>query len=115
MTKQYPEIDAWEQLDKVGGYYCRHVAAMTDEGLHSKSDIARQLGWRDRQIDELREQISTLMNALKPFAKFAIVRSAAGSTAPKSGTVYSVHTRLGEAEISAEDFNFALHVTGGDV
>lgn len=64
MTKQYPEIDSWEQLDKVGGYYCRHVAAMTDEGLHSKSDIARQLGWRDRQIDELRKEVELLRNGI---------------------------------------------------
>lgn len=60
MSKQYPEIDAWEDLDKVGGYYCRHVAAMTDEGLHAKSDIARQLGWRDLQIDRLKSEVESL-------------------------------------------------------
>lgn len=48
----YPEVDHM-QLDKDGGYYCRHVAAMTDEGLHRKSDIAGQLGMRDREIDRL--------------------------------------------------------------
>lgn len=48
----YPKIDHM-QLDADGGYYCRHVAAMTDEGLHKKSDIAGQLGMRDREIDRL--------------------------------------------------------------
>lgn len=48
----YPKIDHM-QLDADGGYYCRHVAAMTDEGLHKKSDIAGQLGMRDRDIDRL--------------------------------------------------------------
>lgn len=48
----YPKIDHM-QLDADGGYYCRHVAAMTDEGLHRKSEIAGQLGMRDRAIDRL--------------------------------------------------------------
>lgn len=48
----YPKIDHM-QLDADGGYYCRHVAAMTDESLHRKSDIAGQLGMRDREIDRL--------------------------------------------------------------
>lgn len=54
--KQYSERDAME-LDKVGGYYFRHVLAMTADGLHSKSDIAAELGWRDMQIDALQEQV----------------------------------------------------------
>lgn len=52
--KEYPEICPME-LDEVGGYYAKHVSAMTAEELHSKSDIAIQLGWRDMQIDRLQE------------------------------------------------------------
>lgn len=48
----YRERDAWE-LDKAGGYYSRHVMAMTSEGLHSKGDIAAELGFRDMKIDQL--------------------------------------------------------------
>jgi hypothetical protein len=33
---------------------------MTREGLHSKSDIAAELGWRDYQIAELTRQLSEL-------------------------------------------------------
>lgn len=52
-AKQYAERDVI-QLDRDGNYYCRHVRAMTAEGLHSKSDIAAELAWRDREIDRLR-------------------------------------------------------------
>lgn len=56
MDKQYAERDAYE-LDMAGGYYCRHVSAMTREQLHSKSDIAAELGHRDMIIAELLEAL----------------------------------------------------------
>lgn len=52
MRKQYSERDPIEQ-DRQGNYYCRHVSAMTAEGLHSKSDIAAELAHRDIEIDRL--------------------------------------------------------------
>lgn len=52
MKNLYAERDAM-QLDQAGGFYCQHVRAMTAEGLHSKSDIAAELGWRDMQIAKL--------------------------------------------------------------
>ena len=51
-VKHYEYRDAM-QLDEAGEYYFRHVMAMTAENLHSKSDIAAQLGYRDQQIDTL--------------------------------------------------------------
>lgn len=42
-----------EALDNKGGYYARHVHAMTAEGLTSKSDIAAELAYRDFVIDVL--------------------------------------------------------------
>lgn len=50
--KQYAERDT-TALDEHGGYYFRHVSAMTGERLHSKSDIAAELGHRDMMIDRL--------------------------------------------------------------
>lgn len=38
---------------KLEPYYSRHVNAMTEEQLHSKSAIAEQLAARDKKIDEL--------------------------------------------------------------
>jgi len=60
-TKLYAKRDPYEQDstpnpitgEKWGNYYCRHVGAMTAEGLHSKSDIAMELAHRDIQIDAL--------------------------------------------------------------
>jgi hypothetical protein len=84
-VKRYAERDAYE-LDKAGNYYCRHVSAMTGEGLHSKSDIAAELGWRDMQIDALlaerdalkaeveslgNELLETEARALKFFHRFS--------------------------------------------
>lgn len=40
-------------MDIAGNHYCRHVDHMTREQLHSKSDIAAELGWRDMQIAKL--------------------------------------------------------------
>lgn len=50
--KQYAERDICH-LDDLGGYYMRHVMAMTSEDLHGKGAIAAELAWRDAKIDEL--------------------------------------------------------------
>lgn len=59
MTKQYAERDAFE-LDQAGGHYMRHVMAMTSEQLHSKSDIAAELAWRDSQIAALQQKLDAM-------------------------------------------------------
>lgn len=63
MEKQYAERDPYK-LDVAGGYYCRHVSAMTSEGLHSKSDIAAELGHRDMVISELLEALQLSLTAM---------------------------------------------------
>jgi hypothetical protein len=57
--RQYADRDPMA-LDKAGGFYIRHVSAMTREGLHSKADIAAELGWRDMLIASLEEQNAAL-------------------------------------------------------
>lgn len=52
----YAERDSLE----LGDYYMRHVDRMTREGLHDKSDIAAELGWRDMEIDRLRARVAEL-------------------------------------------------------
>jgi len=47
-------------LDEVGGYYIKHVMAMTEEKLERKSDIAAELAYRDYLITDLMNQISKL-------------------------------------------------------
>jgi hypothetical protein len=60
MSKQYAERDI-ESLDEVGGFYSRHVSAMTGEGLHTKSSIAAELGHRDMVISELLEALQVMI------------------------------------------------------
>lgn len=54
--KLYADRDAGG-LDDAGGYYFRHVMAMTAEGLYSKSQIACELGYRDMLLAEAKEVI----------------------------------------------------------
>jgi hypothetical protein len=58
--KLYAERDAM----KLGQYYSRHVSAMTGEDLHSKSDIAAELAWRDREIDRLKAELDSTRRCL---------------------------------------------------
>jgi hypothetical protein len=64
---EYPAVSPSE-LDRVGNYYSRHVFAMTAEALHSKADIAAQLGWRDQQIAQLREALDDLYQLAEEFS-----------------------------------------------
>jgi len=41
----------------LGDYYTRHVLAMTREGLHSKSQIAEELAFRDMEIDYFKKRL----------------------------------------------------------
>lgn len=50
----------------LGEHYSRHVVAMTEEGLHAKSDIAAQLAWRDKQIEELKAR--GVVHTVLPFS-----------------------------------------------
>ena len=59
MSSQYEERNAME-LDRLGGFYTRHVVAMTKEGLNSKADIAAELGYRDMVIDQQQSEINAL-------------------------------------------------------
>ncbi|MBY4887754.1 hypothetical protein K5Y32_07380 [Pantoea sp. DY-15] len=63
MTKQYAERDAMA-LDEAGGYYMRHVMAMTGEKLHGKGDIAAELGWRDMQIAALQQKLDAVQEEI---------------------------------------------------
>lgn len=50
---QYSKRNA-RALDRAGGYFARHMMAMTAENLLAKADIACELGYRDMVIDQLR-------------------------------------------------------------
>ncbi|MCP4700501.1 MAG: hypothetical protein GY862_27165 [Gammaproteobacteria bacterium] len=54
------EIDSKELC----ALYAKHVSAMTSEGLHSKSDIAGELAYRDAEIERLRSEVAELKQSL---------------------------------------------------
>jgi hypothetical protein len=64
MPTQYANRDIIS-LELDGGFYSRHVDAMTTEGLYSKSKIAGELAWRDFQIAKLKEECANLLMANK--------------------------------------------------
>jgi hypothetical protein len=69
MTKQYAERDVMA-LDEDGGFYYRHIDAMTGEGLHSKSDIAAELGYRDMKIEALQVENEQLWATFVKVAEY---------------------------------------------
>ena len=62
MEKQYGQRDPIA-LEKAGGYFTRHMQAMTAEDLFDKSAIAEELAWRDMQIDRLRAALAEVVPA----------------------------------------------------
>ena len=64
MSKNYQNRNI-QLLDKRGGYYFRHVSALTGEGLHSKSAIAAELAYRDAVIAHLVWEIKVAATALE--------------------------------------------------
>ncbi len=52
-------------LDEIGDFYCKHISAMTGEGLHSKTDIAAELGYRDYRIELLSKALRSLSKSSK--------------------------------------------------
>jgi hypothetical protein len=46
------------ELDEKGGYFIKHMAAMTAEDLCGKAEIAEELGYRDMIIDTLTQQLT---------------------------------------------------------
>ena len=57
MTKLYRNHGPLHTLEP---HYSAHVAAMTSEALHGKSEIAAELAYRDARIEELRAALTPL-------------------------------------------------------
>lgn len=75
--KLYARRDALEIDQASGGMYGQHVHAMTSEGLHSKTDIASELAYRDAIIQQQRKALTELISS----ARTALY---AGSVEPKN-------------------------------
>ena len=74
MVKLYAERDL-EMLDMTNNYYSRHVEAMTEEGLNSKSSIAAELAYRDWIIDEQQKELQKYKDRFPDYVECANCRS----------------------------------------
>lgn len=50
---------------RVGDLFMMHMNQMTAENLHSKSDIAIELAWRDYQLEKIKADIGSLFHGLE--------------------------------------------------
>ncbi|AUR85397.1 coil containing protein [Vibrio phage 1.074.O._10N.222.49.B7] len=82
--KLYAKRDV-EILDDKGDYYFNHIFAMTGEGLHSKSDIAAELGYRDMRIDELKADNAELIDLVDEMSNYLNIN---GYTNIGNGSVF---------------------------
>jgi hypothetical protein len=91
--KLYPPLQWDDETDPVCLWYSRHLAAMTDEGLHDKSDIAWQLAVRDARIEELVTFLDTAARTL-----FLAAGAAGALTNPEvSASLKAVAAELDQA------------------
>lgn len=98
--KQYAERDLMA-MDYAGNHYCRHVSAMTREQLHSKSDIAAELGWRDLQIAELKAQRDALAADREKFAVQCAAAKIAVQYAQAAGFECTLNTPAVDAYLNS--------------
>lgn len=95
-VKQYADRDAMA-LDEAGGYYMRHVMAMTGEQLHGKGDIAAELGWRDMQIAAVQQKLDEVLAEREKFA----VQCAAAKIAVKYAKSAGFECTLNTPDVDA--------------
>lgn len=69
---------------------------------------------RDVKLARLTAEVARLREALAPFAEFSRAQLGLGGLSPKTGTIYAVNGKRGEAEITVEHLRaaeFALEIT----
>lgn len=99
-VKQYAQRDIMA-LDEAGNHYIRHVDHMTREKLHSKSDIAAELGWRDMQIAEIKAQRDALAAEREKFAVQCAAAKIAVQYAQAAGFECTLNTPVVDAYLNS--------------
>lgn len=94
-TQQSPPVAgklyAVRDIESLGEHYMRHLSAMTVEKLHSKSDIASELAWRDAEIERLKGEAGAVPAAATPVGETndpklsGVLPGGASSTARRTG------------------------------
>lgn len=88
-------------MDVAGNHYCRHVDHMTREELHSKSDIAAELGWRDMQIAALQQKLDAANAERERFAVQCAAAKIAVQAAKAAGFECTLNTPAVDAYLNA--------------
>ena len=63
MSKLYRQTELTEE--EMDNYAFPHLLAMTGESLHSKAEIAEELGVRDRDIQLLKNQLKEILTMVE--------------------------------------------------
>ena len=66
------EYNFGQDVRKFAPLYVRHVVAMTEEGLHDKTDIAAELAWHDFIIAELGKNLVEVVEKVNLLLKLDI-------------------------------------------
>lgn len=101
---------------KLGDHYTRNSLAMTAEGLHSKADIAAELGVRDAEIERLLAAVHDCPKCGQPHACHLVsVRPADEPSARRCEYVgmYEVQCGLDVGHAGTHKI-FGPHTFGGD-
>ena len=125
---EYRNYTALDELE----FYGDHVSAMTFEELHSKSDIAAELAYRDEHIETLRQEaIKNLSMFLEANGKIdqlekQLAEATANTASVKAEGIMEAATEYwkdngGAEDISTEDeysycwfIKYAKSLEGGD-
>lgn len=91
MNTAVNKLYAPRDYEVCGEQFARHMQAMTEEGLHSKSDVAWELAWRDHQIEQLRSALTASEKRLEWFDRYADGVDVQGSGAADDRWVVLIH------------------------
>lgn len=73
--------------EALGEHYMNHLNAMTEEGLHSKADIAAELAIRDMQITMLAQEMATVSSLINKVTGWAAERNLILGSTSKAQTL----------------------------
>lgn len=94
MDQQYAERDIIN-LDRQGNFYSLHVAAMTAEKLHNKSDIAAELAQRDYEKASAIGYLEALMKDMRQLQNYAEGQVCQHETTHRGGALWEICDECG--------------------
>lgn len=94
MAQQYAERNIIN-LDRQGNFYSLHVAAMTAEKLHDKSDIAAELAQRDYEKASAIGYLEALMKDMRGLQRYAESQICLHENTHRGGVLWEICDECG--------------------